>query len=136
MNHAFEIAGVGLGAQQRALDVIANNIANVNTPGFKRSDVRFVELIASVHDTMNPGVQLGAAPSLAGVSARPSVMIDAQGEIERTGRALDIAIQGEGFIEIMGPRGQLARRLAHHPRGRLTRHRRWLAASINDHGAA
>jgi flagellar basal-body rod protein FlgG len=107
MNHAFEIAGVGLGAQQRALDVIANNIANVNTPGFKRSDVRFVELIASVHDTMNPGVQLGAAPSLAGVSARPSVMIDAQGEIERTGRALDIAIQGEGFIEIMGPRGQL-----------------------------
>jgi flagellar basal-body rod protein FlgG len=107
MNHAFEIAGVGLATQQRALDVIANNIANINTLGFKRSDMRFVELIASVHDTQNPSAQLGGAPALAGVSARPMVMIDAQGEIERTGRALDIAIQGEGFIEVMGPRGQV-----------------------------
>lgn len=107
MNHAFEIAGVGLATQQRALDVIANNIANINTLGFKRSDVRFVELIAAVHDAQNPAAQLGPAHALAGVSARPMVMIDAQGEIERTGRTLDIAIQGEGFIEVMGPRGQM-----------------------------
>lgn len=106
MNHAFEIAGVGLSTQQRALDVIANNIANINTLGFKRSDVRFVELIASVHDALNPAARLAATSSLAGASARPLVMVDAQGEIERTGRPLDIAIRGDGFIEVMGPRGQ------------------------------
>jgi flagellar basal-body rod protein FlgG len=107
MNHAFEIAGVGLATQQRALDVIANNIANINTLGFKRSDVRFVELIASTVDAAHPSAQLGAMPSLAGVSARPFMMVGDQGEIERTGRAMDIAIQGDGFIEVMGPRGQL-----------------------------
>lgn len=106
MNAAFEIAGVGLGAQQRALDVIANNIANLNTPGFKRSNVRFVELIAAATDPLTPLTQLGSAAALGGVSARPIVMVDAQGDIDLTGRALDIAIRGEGFIELMGPRGQ------------------------------
>lgn len=106
MNHAFEIAGIGLSAQQRALDVIANNIANLNTLGFKRSDVRFVELIASAHDASNPSASASLPFTLAGVSVRPMLMLDSQGDIERTGRALDIAIDGEGFIEIMGPRGE------------------------------
>jgi flagellar basal-body rod protein FlgG len=106
MNYAFEIAGVGLSSQQRALDVIANNIANINTPGFKRSDMRFVELIASARDVANSPAQLGQAPTLAGVAARAVVMMDAQGEVERTGRPLDIAIQGDGLIEVMGPSGQ------------------------------
>lgn len=106
MNHAFEIAGVGLASQQRALDVIANNIANINTLGFKRSDVRFSELVASIADPSNPSTQLSQV-SLAGVSAQPRLMMSDQGEIERTGRALDIAIEGDGFIEVMGPRGQV-----------------------------
>ncbi len=106
MNHAFEIAGVGLSSQQRALDVIANNIANMNTLGFKRSDVRFVELIASATDPLNPAARLGGGVSLAGVLARPSIMIADQGEIERTGDPLHIALQGQGFIEVMGARGE------------------------------
>lgn len=106
MNHAFEIAGVGLSTQQRALDVIANNIANINTLGFKRSDVRFVELIASAYDPSAASAQASGPFALAGVSARPNIAIDVQGEIEQSGRALDIAIEGSGFIEVMGPRGQ------------------------------
>jgi flagellar basal-body rod protein FlgG len=106
MNHAFEIAGAGLAGQQRALDVIANNIANVNTLGFKRSDVRFVELIATTRDPLNPSTQLGVHPSVAGVSAQVQLMFSDQGQIEPTGRALDFAIDGEGFVEVMGPRGE------------------------------
>jgi flagellar basal-body rod protein FlgG len=106
MNQAFEIAGVGLASQQRALDVIANNIANLNTFGFKRSDVRFVELIASVRDGANPAANLGALQTLAGVGTRSRLMLNDQGEIERTGRAMDIAVEGAGFIEVMGARGQ------------------------------
>ncbi len=106
MNQAFEIAGVGLASQQRALDVIANNIANLNTFGFKRSDVRFVELIAQVRDGANPSVNLSAQQALAGVGTRSRIMLADQGDIERTERAMDIAIEGVGFIEVMGPRGQ------------------------------
>jgi flagellar basal-body rod protein FlgG len=107
MNQAFEIAGVGLTAQQRALDIIANNIANINTLGFKRSDLRFVDLIASMRDASNPSALLAGSASLASVSARPMVMIGEQGEIEQTGRAMDLAIQGNGFVEVIGANGEL-----------------------------
>lgn len=106
MNQAFEIAGVGLGAQQRALDVIANNIANINTLGFKRADIRFVEFIASARDSANPGAAIGGYAPLSGVSMRTVHALDAQGEIERTGAPLDLAIQGEGFLEVLGRDGQ------------------------------
>ena len=45
MNGAYEIGAVALRAQQRALETIANNVANINTPGFKRADVRFAEIV-------------------------------------------------------------------------------------------
>jgi flagellar basal-body rod protein FlgG len=106
MSGAFEIAGVGLASQQRALDVIANNVANLNTPAFKRSNVRFSEVIARIDDPDNVRANLAPEPSLAGVSARSILSLDEQGELERTGRALDLAIDGEGFIELLGPRGQ------------------------------
>lgn len=106
MNQAFEIAGVGLESQQRALDVIANNIANINTLGFKRADVRFIELIVGARDNASPSAALGGWSSLSGVMARTVQMIDRQGELEPTGSALDIAIDGDGFIEVMGADGQ------------------------------
>lgn len=107
MNYAFEVGGVGLTSQQQALDIIANNIANVNTPGFKRSDVQFSEMIVQQTDPSNPSAALGAAPSLAGVHANSLLALSDQGEIARTGRPLDLAIEGEGFFELMGPRGQV-----------------------------
>ena len=54
MNGAFYIAATGLGAEQRALDVVANNIANINTPGYKRSQMRFSELVSSVAQPTDP----------------------------------------------------------------------------------
>lgn len=106
MTQAFEIAGIGLASQQQALDVIANNVANINTPAFKRSDVRFSEIIAQRIDAANPTASLTAEASLAGVAARAVLALNAQGPIERTGRPLDIAIDGPGFIELLGARGE------------------------------
>lgn len=107
MNGAFEIGGAGLETQQKALDIIANNIANLNTAGFKRSDVRFSEMVAQVSDLDNPPADLSnSEPSLAGVNAHAALMLDQQGELEHTGSPLDLAISGDGFIELLGPQGQ------------------------------
>ncbi|RHW18968.1 flagellar hook basal-body protein [Sphingomonas gilva] len=107
MSGAFEIGAIGLQSQQRALDVIANNITNVNTPAFKRSDVRFAEIIATrTASTALPADLAREAPQVAGVMADPQLMLNEQGRIEQTGRAMDIAIEGAGFIELMGPTGQ------------------------------
>lgn len=106
MNEAFEVAGVGLVAQQKALDAIASNIANINTPAFKRTEVRFSDVMASVSDPLNASPDLAFASSVAGVRAELALALDEQGEIQVTGRTLDIAIAGDGFIELMGPRGQ------------------------------
>ena len=107
MNGAFHVAAVGLGAQQRALDTIANNISNINTPTFKRSDVRFSEVMASRPDPQVMRADLGQGEaSAAGVSANAVSMINEPGRIETTGRAYDIAVEGAGMIEVMGPGGQ------------------------------
>ncbi|GLK50169.1 flagellar basal-body rod protein FlgG [Brevundimonas intermedia] len=94
MNGAFSIGATGLRAQERALGITANNIANMNTPAFKRSSVRFSEL-------MGPGG--GAA---GGVSALEAATVFAQGDLRVTGQPLDVAVDGEGFIEVLGADGR------------------------------
>lgn len=106
MNGAFEIASVGLVAQQQALDVIANNISNVNTPGFKRSDVKFSELMAHTVGATDALAQAAQGPSTAGVLSRAVLALGDQGELQETGRLMDLAISGPGFIELIGPQGQ------------------------------
>jgi len=107
MNGAFHIAAIGLDAQQRALDTIANNISNVNTPAFKRSEIRFSEMLASRADPATASADLGAGSlSSAGVVAETAFMLDESGKLESTGRAYDLAIAGRGFIEVMGPGGE------------------------------
>jgi flagellar basal-body rod protein FlgG len=103
MNGAFYIGATGLHAQQIALDTVANNISNMNTPAFKRSEVHFSELLAA-----SPDLASGAGPigSMAGVAVDPSSRIFTQGELHQTGQPFDIAIDGEGFIELMGPAGR------------------------------
>jgi flagellar basal-body rod protein FlgG len=106
MNGAFHIGAIGLNAQQRALDVLANNITNVNTPGFRRSSLRFSEVLAT-GAAGAPLSDLGASHiTAAGVRADARFMINEAGRVERTGRPLDIAVDGDGFIELMGPGGQ------------------------------
>ena len=103
MNGAFYIGATGLQSQQTALDIIANNIANMNTPSFKRSEVRFAELLTPRSNV------IGAAQrdsGMAGVAMDGATPVFKQGDLRQTGKVMDVAIDGEGFIELLGPGGQ------------------------------
>lgn len=102
MNGAFYIGAIGLQSQQRALDVVANNIANINTPGFKRSEVRFTELMA-----VGGAGQAASADAMEGVMSQASPPVFTQGELRTTGKAMDVAIEGDGFLELQGPDGKV-----------------------------
>ena len=109
MNGAFYVAGIGLETQQNALDTLANNIANLNTRGFKRMEVQFSELVAetaraSQADDM-PSV---ANQALAGVMLQTRMAMSQQGELERTDQPMDLALDGSGFIELLGHDGDTA----------------------------
>lgn len=107
MNGAFHIGAIGLRSQQRALDIVASNIANVNTPAFKRADVRFSDVLATQADPEVPRADLvDAAAASAGVMVDATPAVNAPGAIKKTGNAMDLAIDGQGFIEVMGPGGQ------------------------------
>ena len=108
MNGAFYIGATGLQAQQRGLDVIANNVANINTTAFKRSEIRFSELVmrASVSEDSEQ-LNIALPDSLSGVEARISPRIYEQGDLRRTGKPFDLAISGDGFVEVLGPGGQV-----------------------------
>lgn len=107
MSDAYYVGAIGLETQQRALDGIANNIANVNTPAFKRAQLRFADVVASRVDFDTANVDRSQpADRLGGVTLDSQFMINEPGEIERTGQAMDLAIEGTGFIELMGPDGQ------------------------------
>lgn len=98
-------AASGMLAQQTQVDTIANNIANVNTAGFKSNRVNFQSLLyttvkepgaATAADNRAPtGLQIGSGTDVAG-----SVKLHLQGELELTGNPLDLAVQGEGFFKI------------------------------------
>lgn len=106
-------AKTGLDAQQTNLDVIANNLANVSTNGFKRSRAVFEDLL---YQTLRqPGAQStqqNQIPSglTLGTGVRPvaTERIFVQGSLQQTQNALDIAINGPGFFQIQMPDGTLA----------------------------
>jgi flagellar basal-body rod protein FlgG len=109
MNGAFYIGAVGLDAQQQALNVVANNIANVNTTAFKRQMVQFSELVNAAHNSGDgdPAQNLAATGAIsgAGVAVNTAPRDWSQGPLTQTGHPLDLAIQGDGFLEVMGPSG-------------------------------
>lgn len=101
MSDAFYVGAVGLQTQQRALDGIANNIANVNTPAFKRAQLRFSDVVASrPQDVATPDLR-PLPVEVAGVMLDTQFMLNEQGQLERTGQQLDVAIDGQGFIELI-----------------------------------
>lgn len=104
MNNVFYIGATGLRAQQTALDVVGNNIANMNTAAFKRGEVAFVELVAPAAPA-SPGAGKVAERGI-GVAAAASPKVFEQGELRQTGKELDLAVRGAGFIELLGPGGQ------------------------------
>ena len=112
MLRAFSTAATGMTGQQTMVDVIANNLANVNTTGFKRSQINFQDLL---YVTMEePGTEIASginSPSGieigSGVRAASTIKVFSAGELESTGRPLDIAITGDGFLQVTMPNGDL-----------------------------
>jgi len=96
-------------AAYRSMDVIANNLANVSTPGFKRESARFEELIAMVRPAEGQrGPQALSFVKDAGISRDLS-----QGSIQRTDAPLDVAINGKGFFVVNTPEGERYTRDGH-----------------------
>lgn len=109
---ALRSAATGMHAQQTNVDVISNNLANVNTTGFKSSRVAFNDLVyqnnsvagaeSSTSGTVLPtGSQVGL-----GVRVNSVYKIHSQGDMMKTSSPFDIAIQGEGFFKISMPSGE------------------------------
>ena len=95
MSDAFRVGSIALEQYQKALSTTANNIANLQSGQFKRSEMSFSELVA---------VQDDNTQSL-GMRANEVRMLSQQGELRVTGNELDLAIDGHGLIELLGPNG-------------------------------
>ena len=110
MIRALWTAASGMQSQQKNLDVVANNLANVNTAGFKKSRADFQDLMyqnlktsgaPSTNATQVPtGIQIGLGSRLAAVTK-----IFTPGDFTQTGNELDMAIEGDGFYQVQLPDG-------------------------------
>lgn len=104
MLEGLRAAATGMTAQQRRMDALSNDIANVNTSGYKHERTSFRDLVASQ-------TGLGGA---AGVSAGAGAAAESigrgwgQGALQATGEPLDVAIQGDGFLQVVLPDGRTA----------------------------
>ena len=106
-------AATGMTAQQLNMDVISNNLANVNTAGFKKSRADFQDLLYQVSraagtesvngDEVPTGIQVGLGARSAAVQK-----IFTTGDLQQTGNDLDIAIEGNGFFRVLMPDGEEA----------------------------
>ncbi|MCP5092902.1 MAG: flagellar basal-body rod protein FlgG, partial [Gammaproteobacteria bacterium] len=113
MNQALWIAKTGLDAQQTRMAVVSNNLANVNTTGFKQGRAVFEDLLyqnvrqsggQSSQDTLLPsGMNLGT-----GVRVVATEKLFTQGSVLQTDNAYDVAINGRGFFQIQKPDGEMA----------------------------
>ncbi len=106
MLKALNTGASAVSAQQAALDIIGNNVANVNTPGFKESRPDFADL---VYRQVRADQPAGQAPVVGqGVRLAGSQTVFYQGRLLETGRQLDLAIAGEGFFQLTMPNGEKA----------------------------
>jgi flagellar basal-body rod protein FlgG len=110
MIRSLWISKTGLEAQQTQMDVIANNLANVSTNGFKRSRAVFEDLLyqtlrqpgaqSSQQTEVPAGLQIGT-----GVQPIATERVFTQGNLQQSGNSMDVAIQGEGFFQVLMPDG-------------------------------
>ena len=112
MERALWSAVTGMKAQELALDTIANNLANINTTGFKESQINFQDMLYSVitppgsksgEAEVPVGIQVGHGSRVSGISKNFH-----QGALVDTGKNFDIAIEGDGFFEVTLPDGTKA----------------------------
>ncbi|MCB1975540.1 MAG: flagellar basal-body rod protein FlgG [Nitrosomonas sp.] len=113
MIRSLWISKTGLDAQQTKMDVVANNLANVSTNGFKRARAVFEDLLYQT--IRQPGAQSSQQTQIPsglqlGVGVRPvaTESIFTQGNLQQTGNSRDVAIQGEGFFQVLMPDGTTA----------------------------
>jgi flagellar basal-body rod protein FlgG len=113
MNLALYAAASGMEAQQISLNTISNNIANVNTTGFKRSKIEFQDLFYQA--TRQAGAESGAGNLVPiaveignGSQVVSTAKVFSQGQLTQTGEKLDLAIEGDGFFEVERPDGTSA----------------------------
>ena len=110
---ALSIAATGMTAQQLNVEVIANNVANINTTGFKRSRAEFTDLIYQAErlqgvptrggEAVIPeGAQVGLGARLAAIRA-----LMMQGPLASTGNKLDLALSGRGWFQVLGPNDEI-----------------------------
>jgi flagellar basal-body rod protein FlgG len=109
---ALSIAATGMVAQQTNVEVIANNIANVSTTGFKRSRADFSDLLyqtervagtpgATPDSGLAEGTSIGLGSRTIGVRS-----LHQQGSFNRTGNSLDLALNGQGYFQVAGANGE------------------------------
>ena len=117
---ALAIAATGMSAQQTNVEVIANNLANINTTGFKRGKAEFSDLMYEAErlqgvsnrgsgNTIPEGAQLGLGVRMAAIRN-----LETQGSLTNTGNTFDLAMQGRGWFQMTGPNGDTVL----HPRRR------------------
>jgi len=113
MLRSLYTAATGMNAQQLKMDLIANNLANANTTGYKKSRAEFEDLLSETIQT--PGItasQGGTAPVPLevglGVRAGTTTRSMSQGDVVGTQNPLDVAIQGQGYFRILRPSGDFA----------------------------
>ena len=113
MIRALYTAATGMDAQQLNIDVIANNLANVSTVGFKRSRADFQDLL---YNTMRePGSAATGTTQVStgiqvGLGSKPAAIqrVQLQGDFSQTSNPLDVAIRGDGMFQVTMPDGSLA----------------------------
>ena len=94
-------ASSGMEAQQNQFDAISNDLANINTPGYQSTEVGFEDLLYS-----NGGVSTGTCGHRTRRPRRSSAAPE-EGALQNTGRPLDVAIEGEGYIQVRRPDGSI-----------------------------
>ena len=112
MLRSLYTSATGMKAQELLIDNTANNLANVNTAGFKRSHLNFADLIYSTIE--QPGTEVAAGQVSptglqvgSGVRANGTTKVFTPGTFEQTGNSLDVAIEGDGFFKVLMPNGDI-----------------------------
>jgi flagellar basal-body rod protein FlgG len=112
MLKAFSTSATGMTAQEMLVNVIANNLANVSTTGFKRSQVEFQDLLyeklKEPGTEISPGINAPTGMEVGnGVRTAATLRVFSPGQFENTGRNLDTAIRGDGFLQVSMPDGDI-----------------------------
>jgi flagellar basal-body rod protein FlgG len=113
MLRSLYTAATGMDAQQTQMDVIAHNLANASTTGFKKTRAEFEDLLSeTIRSGGAPLPQGGSSPSPLqvglGVRTAATTRTFSQGDLENTGNPLDLAIQGSGFFRVQRANGEYA----------------------------